>query len=122
LRADSAHTRCCSDAGLRRARHLRVALEQALHVGLQPGEERGVADEAVLDDLADAARQLAVRQRAERVHVNEHCAARPGSARPAVLYTHSVAITKQQHMLICFHMEVRDALERCNVALRAVTL
>jgi hypothetical protein len=48
-----------------------VAGEQRCAVGLQPGEEGCVADEAVFDDLGVAGGELARRQRRQRVAVGE---------------------------------------------------
>ncbi len=49
-----------------------VAGQHARAVGLQPGEERRIAQQAVLDDLGVAAAHLARRQAVEHVQVGQH--------------------------------------------------
>mmetsp|Transcript_22194 Transcript_22194/g.68643 ORF Transcript_22194/g.68643 Transcript_22194/m.68643 type:complete len:272 (+) Transcript_22194:574-1389(+) len=51
---------------------LRVARHQLVHILLKPHEELGVPDEAVLYHLGDAAGQLALGKRAQRLGVDEH--------------------------------------------------
>ena len=46
--------------------------EQARHIALEPGEELGVAEHAVLDDFRDAGTKFARRQGGEGVAVGDH--------------------------------------------------
>ena len=56
----------------RMCKGLRVAGKQRLHVVFEPRKEFRVADGAVLDDLGDAGPELAIRQRRQRVGVDEN--------------------------------------------------
>ncbi len=49
-----------------------VARQQLVQVGFEPGEEFGVGDRAVLDDLGQAGQQLALGQGIQRVEVADH--------------------------------------------------
>jgi hypothetical protein len=51
---------------------LRIPRQNTTHVRLQPLEQLGIADEAVLYDFAHAARELARRKRVECGRVDEH--------------------------------------------------
>ena len=50
----------------------RAAGEHVLPVGFQPGEEAGIAEQAVFGDLGIAGAELALRQRVEQRGVGEH--------------------------------------------------
>ena len=66
------------DRGLRAAAHRdgvlarRTAGENVLPVRLQPGEEAGVAEQAVFGDLGIAGAELARRQRVEQRGIGDH--------------------------------------------------
>ena len=67
------HLRLDLAGALHRLRQRRlVARAQPLDAGLDPGEELGIGDRAVLDDLGQSRRELALGQRVERVEVADH--------------------------------------------------
>ena len=59
-------------AANRMRQRCRVEAPQVVDVLLEPGEERRVDDDAVLDDLGEAGGELARRQRCERAGIREH--------------------------------------------------
>ena len=48
-----------------------IARHEAIHIGFQPGEELGVADQSVFDDFGNASRELAVGQGFQGVGVGD---------------------------------------------------
>src|SRR5258706_14651695 len=78
--AQSAHALVMADDfGLDRDRahdsvleRVRVAREQAIEVGLEPVEERRVADQAVLDHFGQPREQLALGQGLQRFNAGQH--------------------------------------------------
>ncbi len=49
-----------------------VTRDQRFHIGLQPFEERQVADQSILDDLRQASRQFTCRQRLQGIRIRQH--------------------------------------------------